>query len=245
MPRSINRATSSNRLRRIGRLLCKAAILALARRKTEGDGAQTPAIAAKPSRCRSPPDEPEGGFFGCKPATSIPLNWAHGVNASNSVRTSFKGRSGTISNARQAETPPRWTGSEGPSQGGKCSCAPDRSRKLSLWSPRIPLPRGTWRFRLPVVVEGPARTEEKPAPIEFEVLSSRTEVFVSEAAEMPDLPRVEGKIKMTIRRVADPGLPDPPPALPVLPPDDPAVLARLAELRELGDDGTGGPGCRL
>jgi hypothetical protein len=34
------------RLRRIGRLLCKAAILALARREAEGDGMQTPAIAA-------------------------------------------------------------------------------------------------------------------------------------------------------------------------------------------------------
>jgi hypothetical protein len=85
----------------------------------------------------------------------------------------------------------------------------------------------------PVVMEAPAKLAQEPKPIEFEVLSSRTEeVFVSKAAEMPDLPPVEGKIKMTIQRVADPRLPDPPPPLPVLPPDDPAVLARLAELRE-------------
>lgn len=34
------------RLRRIGRLLCKAAILALARREAEGDGKQTPVVSA-------------------------------------------------------------------------------------------------------------------------------------------------------------------------------------------------------
>jgi hypothetical protein len=49
---------------------------------------------------------------------------------------------------------------------------------------------------------------------------------------MPDLPPIEGTIKMTIQRVANPGLTDPPPPLPSLPPDDPAVLARLQELRE-------------
>lgn len=36
------------RLRRIGRLLCKAAVLALARREAEGIGMQAPAIAANP-----------------------------------------------------------------------------------------------------------------------------------------------------------------------------------------------------
>jgi transcriptional regulator with XRE-family HTH domain len=96
-------------------------------------------------------------------------------------------------------------------------------------------PEPKWDVEIPppVVVEVPAKPTLEPEPIEFEVLSSRTkEVFVSEAAEMPDLPPVEGSIKMTIQRVADPGLPDPPPPLPVLPPDDRAVLARLAELRE-------------
>ncbi|MFT4175361.1 MAG: hypothetical protein QM627_01785 [Luteolibacter sp.] len=38
--------TPEERLRRIGRLLCKAAILALARREAEGGGTQTPTIAA-------------------------------------------------------------------------------------------------------------------------------------------------------------------------------------------------------
>ncbi len=74
----------------------------------------------------------------------------------------------------------------------------------------------------------------KPEPIEFTVLASRTKrVHVTEAAEMPDLPRVEGIINLTIQRVVDPGLPDPPPPLPALPPDDPAVLARMAEWREI------------
>jgi hypothetical protein len=92
-----------------------------------------------------------------------------------------------------------------------------------------------WNVEIPppVVVEASAKPAEEPAPVEFDVLSSRTKkVFVQESPEMPDLPPVEGTIKVTIQRVADPGLPDPPPPLPVLPPDDPAVLARMEELRE-------------
>jgi len=38
------------RLRRIGHLLCKAAVLALARREAEGDGVQIPAIAEHDGR---------------------------------------------------------------------------------------------------------------------------------------------------------------------------------------------------
>jgi hypothetical protein len=96
-------------------------------------------------------------------------------------------------------------------------------------------PAPAWNVEIPppIVVEVPAQAAEEPEPIEFEVLSSRTkEVFVSKAAEMPDLPPIEGTIKMTVQRVANPGLTDPPPPLPSLPPDDPAVIARLQELRE-------------
>ncbi len=39
--------TPEERLRRIGRLLCKAAILSLARREVEENGKQTPAIAGR------------------------------------------------------------------------------------------------------------------------------------------------------------------------------------------------------
>ncbi len=85
----------------------------------------------------------------------------------------------------------------------------------------------------PIVREAPAEPVQPPAPIEFEVLSSRTkEIFVQEAPEMSDLPPIEGTIKMTIQMVANPGLIDPPPPLPSLPPEDPAVIARLQELRE-------------
>gem|GEM_PF-4947718 len=92
-----------------------------------------------------------------------------------------------------------------------------------------------WDVEIPpaIVVETPAKPAETSKPIEYEVLRSRTkDKFVSKAAEMLDLPQVEGTIKMTIQRVANPDLPDGPPPLPVLPPDDPAVLARLDELRE-------------
>ncbi len=86
----------------------------------------------------------------------------------------------------------------------------------------------------PVVVQAPAIPVEEPAPLEFRVLSSRTkETFVSEAAEMPDLPAVAGIIKVTVQMVADPGLPDPPAPLPVSPPDDPAVVSHLEQLREI------------
>lgn len=96
-----------------------------------------------------------------------------------------------------------------------------------------PAPEWDVEIPPPVIVEAPAKPADETTPVAFEVLDSRTkEVFVSKAAEMPDLPPVEGTIKVTVQRVADPGLPDPPPPLPVLPPDDPAVLARLEELRE-------------
>lgn len=95
------------------------------------------------------------------------------------------------------------------------------------------VPKWNVEIPAPIVREVPAVPLQKPEPIEFEVLSSRTkEVFVQEAPEMSDLPPIEGTIKMTIQRVANPGLTDPPPPLPPLPPEDPAVIARLQELRE-------------
>lgn len=53
--------TPEERLRRIGRLLCKAAILALARREAEGNGAQIPAIVAS----HPPAETGTGANEGC------------------------------------------------------------------------------------------------------------------------------------------------------------------------------------
>ena len=95
--------------------------------------------------------------------------------------------------------------------------------------------RFKWNVEIPapIVQVAPTEPAKESEPIKFEVLSSRTkEVYVREAPEMSDLPPIEGTIKMTIQKVANPGLTDPPPPLPSLPPDDPAVLARLQELRE-------------
>lgn len=79
----------------------------------------------------------------------------------------------------------------------------------------------------------PGLPAPKPEPIPFEVKSTMVKrVYVIESPEMPGVPAPEGTIKVTVRLVKDPGLPDPPPPLPALPPDDPAVLARMAELRE-------------
>jgi hypothetical protein len=91
-----------------------------------------------------------------------------------------------------------------------------------------------WDVEIPAPVGQPGEVPiPQPEPVEFEVLNSRTkEVFVQEPAEISGLPPVEGKIRMTVQRVADPGLTDLPPPLPALPPDNPAVLSSLAELRE-------------
>lgn len=111
---------------------------------------------------------------------------------------------------------------------------------LALIAGILPLsaeePAFAWDVEIPapVVTETPAAPAEESEPIEFVVLSSRTkEMFVREAPEMPDLPPVEGTIKVTVQLVADPGLPDPPPPLPALPPDDPTVAARLEKYREI------------
>ena len=73
----------------------------------------------------------------------------------------------------------------------------------------------------------------KSEPITFKVLSSRTKKMdVVRAPEMPDLPSITGRIKVNVRMVEDPELPEPPEPLPELSIDDPAVIARMAELRE-------------
>jgi hypothetical protein len=92
-----------------------------------------------------------------------------------------------------------------------------------------------WDVEIPVpITDGtPVAPVPEPAPIDFEVLDSRTtRMEVTEAPEMPDIPPVTGTINVTVQLVADPKLPDPPPPLPAVANDDPVVIARLAELRE-------------
>ncbi len=84
----------------------------------------------------------------------------------------------------------------------------------------------------PAVEEAAAAPREKPAPIQFNVLESRTvRRDVKEAPPMTGLPPVEGNITVTVQLVENPGLPDPPPPLPALPPNDPAVLGRMRDAR--------------
>ncbi len=101
-----------------------------------------------------------------------------------------------------------------------------------LWAEEAPPIR--WNVELPPpIVQDVQEPAVEPEPIEFEVITTRTkEIYVSESPEMPELPPVEGTVKVTVQKVANPGLVDPPPPLPALPPDDPAVLARLQEMRE-------------
>jgi len=97
-----------------------------------------------------------------------------------------------------------------------------QERAVLQWDVEIPAP----------IADGtPTEPTPKPAPIDFEVLTSRTtRMDVTEAPEMSDLPPITGTINVTVQIVEDPNLPDPPPPLSALPPDDPAVVARLAEL---------------
>jgi hypothetical protein len=92
-----------------------------------------------------------------------------------------------------------------------------------------------WDVEIPKPIIDLTQQEPKPEPepIDFTVLSSRTtQMNVSEAPELPELPPIQGTINVTVQMVADPNLPEPPPPLPALTPDDPAVIARLKELRE-------------
>jgi len=94
-------------------------------------------------------------------------------------------------------------------------------------------PKWNVEIPAPLVQELPAEPAPEPQPVAFSIEESRTtRMEVTESPEMPDLPPVQGTINVTVQKVADPNLPDPPPPLPALPPDDPAVQARLEELRE-------------
>lgn len=104
-----------------------------------------------------------------------------------------------------------------------------------LLSSRGEEPAPQWDVEIPApITDGkPSAPAPKPEPIDFKVLNSRTTPKrVTEAPELPGLPPVTGTINVTVQRVADPGLPDPPPPLPALPPDDPAIITRLQELSE-------------
>ncbi len=109
----------------------------------------------------------------------------------------------------------------------------DEANKADTTPKDVSTPK--WEVEIPErIADGtPSKPAEKPAPIDFKVINSRTEkVEVVKAPEMHDLPPVTGRIDVTVRMVEDPNLPDPPAPLPALEPNDPAVVARLAELRE-------------
>ena len=92
-----------------------------------------------------------------------------------------------------------------------------------------------WEVEIPERISDgtPSKPVEKPEPIGFKIISSRTKkVDVVEAPEMHDLPPITGRINVTVRMVEDPNLPVPPEPLPALEPDDPAVVARMEELQE-------------
>ncbi len=84
----------------------------------------------------------------------------------------------------------------------------------------------------PIADGSPTPSLEPPARPDFVVKSTVTRsLLVEEGPEMAGLPSVKGRISVTLNRVEDPKLPDPPPPLPPLDRNDPAVQARLAELR--------------
>ena len=92
-----------------------------------------------------------------------------------------------------------------------------------------------WDVEIPEPISDgmPSQPPPEPEPIDFKVLTSHTQrIQVTEAPEMIGLPPIKGTINVTVQRVADPGLADPPAPLPVLPPSDPLVIARLKQLRE-------------
>jgi len=74
---------------------------------------------------------------------------------------------------------------------------------------------------------------EPPPPVvkpDFRIESTQVkQLRVVESPPMPGLPPVEGTITLTVRNVADPGLPDPPAPMPRLSSLDPEELERLAE----------------
>jgi hypothetical protein len=84
----------------------------------------------------------------------------------------------------------------------------------------------------PITDQKPAVAVYEPESIQFRALSSITsQLQVREAPEMPDLPPIRGTINVTLLRVADPRLPDPPAPLSALSPNDPGVIAGIKEFR--------------
>ncbi|MGJ8632379.1 MAG: hypothetical protein ACSHX7_00510 [Luteolibacter sp.] len=92
-----------------------------------------------------------------------------------------------------------------------------------------------WEVELPqpIIERTLSKPVEKPAPIDFEVISLRTKkVDVVRAPEMHDLPPITGRINVTVQMVQDPELPEPVEPLSTLEPDAPEVIKQLEELRE-------------
>ena len=109
----------------------------------------------------------------------------------------------------------------------------DRAAEANL-AP-VEIATSKWEVEIPQpIADGTHSTPtEKPAPINFEIISSRTTVMdVVKAPEMEDLPPITGRINVTVQMVEDPGLAEPLEPLPVLEPQDPAVVARMEELQE-------------
>lgn len=78
----------------------------------------------------------------------------------------------------------------------------------------------------------PSPPAPKPEQLDFEVLTSRTtQMAVTESPAMRDLPPTQGTIHVTVQKVKDPGLPDPPP-VPAVSQPDPAGSAKMEELRK-------------
>ena len=97
------------------------------------------------------------------------------------------------------------------------------------------LPTQLWDVEIPTPISDGVRAElaPKPEPVDFRILTSRTQrMQVTEAPEMSGLPLIKGTINVTVQMVEDPGLADPPAPLPALPPSDPVVIARMKQLRE-------------
>ena len=94
-----------------------------------------------------------------------------------------------------------------------------------------------WDVKIPEFESIADGTPPKPAterePIDFNVIGSRTKKMdVVRTPEMPGLPPITGRINVTVRKVQDPGIPEPPKPLPTIDPTHPAVIARMEELRE-------------
>ena len=94
-----------------------------------------------------------------------------------------------------------------------------------------------WDVKIPEfesIADGtPSKPAAKREPIAFKVIGSRTKKMdVVRTPEMPGLPPITGRINVTVRKVQDPGIPDPPKPLPTIDPTDPKVIARMEELRE-------------